>query len=76
MVRRLLAQADVLVENFGHGAMDRLGLDYESVREINPRLIYASIKGFDPGTPWEKYTAFDPIVQAFVGATSITGHQR
>jgi formyl-CoA transferase len=74
VVRRLIAQADVLVENFGHGAMERLGLDYESVREINPRLIYASIKGFDPGTPWEKYTAFDPIVQAFVGATSITGH--
>lgn len=74
LIHRLIAQADVLVENFGHGTMERLGLDYESVRKLNSRLVYASIKGFDPGTPWERYTAFDPIIQAFVGATSITGH--
>ena len=73
LLARLIAQADVFVENFAPGVIERLGFSYEAVREINPRLIYASIKGFAPDGPYGKFLAFDPIAQAAGGALSITG---
>jgi CoA:oxalate CoA-transferase len=70
---RLAARADVLVENFVPGTMARWGLDYGSLRERNPRLIYASCTGFGQAGPRAKQPAFDLIIQALAGTMSITG---
>ena len=72
LVRRLLATADVLVENFRPGAMDKLGLGYPEVSAENPRLIYCSGKGFLPG-PYEHRTALDEVVQMMGGLAYMTG---
>lgn len=72
-VLRLAETADVMVENFAPGVIDRLGLDYETVRSVNPRIVYAQIKGFPAGHEFEAFPAFDPIAQAYSGSTSITG---
>jgi formyl-CoA transferase len=71
--RALLQTADVLLENFGPGVIERLGFGYESVREINPRLVYASIKGFGSYGPYRDYKSYEPIAQAMGGAMSVTG---
>ena len=68
----LLQSVDVLVENFGPGVLDRQGFTWETIAEINPRLIYASIKGFGPGR-FEYAKAYEPIAQAMGGAMSTTG---
>jgi formyl-CoA transferase len=68
----LLRRSDVLVENFAPGAMDRLGFTWERVQELNPRLIYASLKGFGPGV-LEHAKAYEAIAQATGGAMSTTG---
>lgn len=73
VMRRLLAAADVFVENRGPGALARLGLDYDATRALNPRLIYASIKGFGPTSPYRDFLAYDPVAQATGGAMSVTG---
>jgi formyl-CoA transferase len=70
----LLRDADILVENFAPGAMDRLGFTWERVQELNPRLIYASLKGFGPGA-LEKAKAYENIAQATGGAMSTTGFE-
>jgi formyl-CoA transferase len=70
---RLLEDADVFIENFGPGVIERLGFDYDRVKEINPRIIYAQIKGFAPDGPYADYLAFDMIAQAAGGAMSLTG---
>src|SRR3712207_4250307 len=62
LVRRLSADADVLVENYGPGTMERLGCGYEQLRPVNPRLIYCALKGFLSG-PYERRPALDEIVQ-------------
>jgi len=72
LVRRLLAEADVLVENFRPGAMDRLGLGWDEVSALNPRLVYCSCKGFLPG-PYEHRTALDETVQMMGGLAYMTG---
>jgi succinyl-CoA:mesaconate CoA transferase len=76
-LREMVADADVLVENFKVGTMDRLGLSYESLSEINPGLVYATIRGFgDPRSgesPYADRPAFDIIAQAMGGVMSITG---
>jgi formyl-CoA transferase len=69
----LIKQSDVLVENFGPGVIERLGFSYEDVRKINPRIVYAQIKGFAPDGRWADYLSFDMIAQAVGGAMSITG---
>jgi crotonobetainyl-CoA:carnitine CoA-transferase CaiB-like acyl-CoA transferase len=69
---RLAARSDVLVENYRPGAMDRLGLDYASLSETNPRLIYCSEKGFLPG-PYEHRTALDEVAQMMGGLAYMTG---
>ncbi|MCG8696202.1 MAG: CoA transferase [Minwuiales bacterium] len=77
IVRELAKDADVLVENFRAGVMERLGLAYESLREINPRLVYAAVRGFgDPRTgesPYQEWPAYDVVAQAMGGLMGITG---
>jgi formyl-CoA transferase len=71
--RRLLATADVLLENFGPGVIERLGFGYPALRAINPRLVSASIKGFGSWGPYREYKSYEPIAQAMGGAMSVTG---
>ncbi len=71
--RALLATADVLLENFGPGVLERLGFAYPALRELNPRLVYASIKGFGSYGPYSDYKSYEPIAQAMGGAMSVTG---
>jgi len=73
LVKSLLKQADVTAENMAPGTIERLGLDYESVKAINPGIIYCRIKGFGRGSPHEKGLAFDMIAQAAGGPISVTG---
>src|ERR1051325_10186446 len=71
--RALLGRADVLLENFGPGVIERLGFRYEAVHALNPRLVYASIKGFGTWGPYRDYKSYEPIAQAMGGAMSATG---
>jgi len=71
---RLVADADILVENFGPGAMDRLGFSWETLHSLNPGLIYASIKGFGRGK-YAGYKAYEVVAQAMGGAMSTTGFE-
>lgn len=79
-LRRMVKDADVLLENFRPGVMERLGLSYESLAEINPRLVYAAIRGFgDPRTghsPYAEWPAYDVVAQAMGGLISVTGIDR
>ncbi len=69
---RLVESADILVENFRPGALDRLGLGYEALAPANPRLVYCSLKGFLPG-PYENRTALDEVAQMMGGLAYMTG---
>ncbi len=71
---RLVRDADVLVENFGPGVMDRFGFTWERLHEINERLVYASIKGFGPGR-YAHFKAYEVVAQAMGGAMSTTGFE-
>ena len=71
--KRLAAKADVIVENFRPDVKDKLGIDYASMRAINPRLVYASISGFGQDGPYAKRPGFDQIAQGMGGLMSITG---
>ncbi len=73
LFRQVIEQSDILVENFGPGALDRLGLGYDALSKLNPRLIYATIKGFGTYGPYSGYKSFEPIAQAMGGAMSVTG---
>ncbi len=72
-VRRLVATADVLIENFKLGGLKKYGLDYESLRKINPKLIYCSITGFGQTGPYAPRAGYDFIIQGMAGMMSITG---
>ncbi len=74
IVERLVARADVLVQNFKAGTMERMGYGWEAMRAINPRLIYCSISGFGQSGPKSHAAAYDPAIQAASGMMSITGH--
>jgi CoA:oxalate CoA-transferase len=71
--KKLVAEADVVMENFRYGVMDRLGLGYEELNKINPRLIYATSTGFGQTGPYRDRPAYDPIIQAMGGLMSVTG---
>jgi crotonobetainyl-CoA:carnitine CoA-transferase CaiB-like acyl-CoA transferase len=72
IANKLCARADILIENFRPGALDRLGLGYDALTEKNPRLIYCSEKGFLPG-PYEERTALDEVAQMMGGLAYMTG---
>ena len=71
--RRLVEKADVVVENFRPDVKAKLGVDYDSVRKINPRIVYGSISGFGQDGPYHKRPGFDQIAQGMGGLMSITG---
>ena len=75
MFEALLRQADVVVENFGPGAMERLGWGWEALSRINPRIILASIKGFGSSGPYADYKSFEFVAQAMSGVMSMTGER-
>ena len=73
LLRALIERGDVFIENFAPGAIDRLGFGYDDVARINPRIIYAQIKGFPTEGPYGQFLSFDMIAQAAGGAYSLTG---
>jgi crotonobetainyl-CoA:carnitine CoA-transferase CaiB-like acyl-CoA transferase len=74
LVQRLAREADVVIENYKVGTLARYGLDYESLRAVNPRLVYCSITGFGQTGPYRERPGYDTIVQALGGLMSITGN--
>jgi CoA:oxalate CoA-transferase len=74
IAKKLAAKADVVVENFACGVMERLGLGYEELRRINPRIIYASISGFGHTGPRRDDVCYDVVAQAMGGLMSVTGY--
>ena len=69
---RLIEECDVMVENFAPGALDRMGFSWDRIQEINPRMIYASVKGFGPG-PYEDCKVYENVAQCTGGSASTTG---
>jgi crotonobetainyl-CoA:carnitine CoA-transferase CaiB-like acyl-CoA transferase len=74
IARKLAAKADILVENFAPGVMERLGLSYKEISSTNPRIIYASISGFGQTGPRRNDVSYDVVAQAMGGLMSVTGH--
>lgn len=75
IVKELARKADIFMENFAPGAIERLGLGYDVLSKLNPRIIYGQVKGFGAGTPYENNLAFDMIAQACGGTMSVTGQR-
>ncbi|MFN4154114.1 MAG: CaiB/BaiF CoA transferase family protein [Paracoccaceae bacterium] len=73
MVRRLVADADVVIENFKVGGLLKYGLDYDSLHRVNPRLVYCSITGFGQDGPYAHRAGYDFIIQGMAGLMSVTG---
>uniref|UniRef100_UPI00082AB441 formyl-CoA transferase n=1 Tax=Streptomyces lushanensis TaxID=1434255 RepID=UPI00082AB441 len=73
VMEKLIREADVLVENFAPGAMDRMGLPWEHIQELNPRLVYGSVKGFNDDSPWSDVKVYENVAQSAGGAASTTG---
>jgi formyl-CoA transferase len=73
VIRKMIEQADVMIENMSPGGIERLGFGWDVVQKINPKLIFAQIKGFAPDGPYANYLSFDMIAQAVGGAFAITG---
>ncbi|MFD0140664.1 formyl-CoA transferase [Streptomyces sp. NPDC002387] len=73
VMEKLIREADILVENFAPGAMDRMGLDWETLQEWNPRLIFGSVKGFNEDSPWNDLKVYENVAQCAGGAASTTG---
>jgi formyl-CoA transferase len=74
LLLRMAKDADILIENYRPGAMTRLGLGYDVLKEINPRLVYTSISGFGQTGPWADRPGFDLMAQAMSGVMSVTGY--
>jgi formyl-CoA transferase len=75
LVKEMAKRADVFVENFAPGAIERLGFGWEVMHDLNPRLVYAQVKGFGEGSPYQNNLAFDMIAQACGGTMAITGER-
>jgi len=75
IIKDLARKADIFIENFAPGVIERLGLGYDVVSELNPRIIYGQVKGFSEGSPYHKNLAFDMIAQATGGSMSVTGER-
>jgi crotonobetainyl-CoA:carnitine CoA-transferase CaiB-like acyl-CoA transferase len=73
-LRKLLAQADVVIQSFRPGVIERLGLDYEAIKSINPKVVYASISGYGTALAWQKLPGQDLLAQARSGLTWLTGN--
>src|ERR1700720_4465417 len=73
VMEKLIREADVLVENFAPGAMDRMGLSWETLQEWNPRLIFGSVKGFNDDSPWNDLKVYENVAQCAGGAASTPG---
>jgi formyl-CoA transferase len=73
VMEKLIRDADVLVENFAPGAMDRMGLSWETLQEWNPRLIFGSVKGFNEDSPWSDLKVYENVAQCAGGGASTTG---
>lgn len=74
LVRDLARDSDIVIENFKSGDLARYGLDYPSLRAVNPRLVYCSISGFGQSGPYSHLPGYDPLFQSMSGLMSITGH--
>ncbi|MFE9875852.1 formyl-CoA transferase [Streptomyces sp. NPDC005784] len=74
LLTELIRRSDVMVENFGPGAIDRMGFTWDRIREINPRIVYASIKGFGDG-PYTDFKAYEVVAQAMGGSMATTGFE-
>jgi crotonobetainyl-CoA:carnitine CoA-transferase CaiB-like acyl-CoA transferase len=75
IINRLAAKADVVMENFRPGVMDRLGIGYEALRAINPRIVYCTVSGFGSTGPYRNEAGYDGKIQALSGVMSLTGHK-
>jgi crotonobetainyl-CoA:carnitine CoA-transferase CaiB-like acyl-CoA transferase len=74
LIRQLAEKSDIVIENFKAGDLARYGLDYESLKRVNPRLVYCSITGFGQTGPYSHLPGYDPIFQSMSGLMSVTGH--
>jgi formyl-CoA transferase/CoA:oxalate CoA-transferase len=74
-VHRLIAEADVLIENYRPGVTDEIGIGYEAASAINPRLVYVSVSAFGPHGPLAPFPGTDPVIQAWSGVMSVTGER-
>ena len=75
LIRKLAALSDVVVENYKVGDLKRYGLDYESIKAVNPNIVYCSVTGFGQTGPYRNRLGYDPIFQAMSGLMALTGHQ-
>jgi crotonobetainyl-CoA:carnitine CoA-transferase CaiB-like acyl-CoA transferase len=75
VVQELATKADVIVESFRPGVTEKFGIDYESVRDENPGVVYTSVTGFGQDGPYDDYPAYDPVIQAMSGLMSVIGYQ-
>ena len=74
LVKRFVAKSDVVMQNFATGVMERLGLGYEVLREVNPRIILASISGYGQSGPYRRYMGYGPATSPLTGISSVTGY--
>ncbi len=74
-VKKLIAQADVMTHNFRPGVMEKIGLDYEKVKAINPKMVYATVTGYGTSGPWVKKPGQDLLVQSMSGFVNLTGNK-
>jgi crotonobetainyl-CoA:carnitine CoA-transferase CaiB-like acyl-CoA transferase len=74
LVRRMAETADVVIENYRPGVADAIGIGYEALRAVNPRLVYCSVSAFGQEGPWSRRPATDPVIQAMSGVIAVTGN--
>ena len=74
-VKKLIAKADVMTHNFRPGVMEKIGLDYEDVKKINPRIIYGVVSGYSAVGPWATKPGQDLLIQSLSGFVNLTGNE-